>query len=709
MREVSGKSAVFVREACQRLRLDYRAITADLSGLDNIDRARTRIDWVVFTELLDRVAQRAGGLSALEEVGTFTGDAPFAESIRIIAGAFASSRTLYYAIAKWFAPAAIRSIALGYEALPDGRVRIVVEVKSPHRVSLPFFYMTAGSYRAAPRLLGQTDAAIEMRVDGRRATYDISPPLDLTFWARGRRGLKVLLGARRALEELARQQEELRENYETLLATQRDFRRVIDSVPTNVMIHRMGRIVYANPAWNTTLGFDPTGRALEDIVLLHARDRLGPLLAPSPATGPALPQFEVPFTRAGGDVAVLELSPSQPVLFDGEAAAVLVGHDVTERRALEVKSQLADRMASIGTIAAGVAHEINNPLTYVVDNVRRLGAELDADSPSASRAELRQLVAEAVGGIERVELIVRDLHMFSRSEGDAESFVDLRALIESTARIAAKEVRGRAQLVIDLDAVPAAMALPTRLGQVLLNLVLNAAHAIPEGAPARHRIDIGVGADDATVVFDVRDTGSGIRPEHLSRIFEPFFTTKPPGRGTGLGLAVCHQIVTAMGGAIGVESELGRGTTVRVTLPIAAAHPPPVRCTSRPPRATPAPRKRVLVVDDEPLVARALQRALRAHEVTIALGGREALDVLRAVTFDVIVCDLMMPDMSGIDLYEQLPDEIRRRFVFATGGAFSPRAQQFLAEVPNRKIDKPFNARAVEKLVGDFSPAGAAR
>jgi two-component system, cell cycle sensor histidine kinase and response regulator CckA len=703
MREVSGKSAAFVRDACLRLGLDYRGMTAGLEGLDGIDEPKSRIDWAVFAELLERFAQKGGGLSALEEVGTHTADAPFAESIRVIAGAFASSRTLYRAIVRWFAPGAVRSISLGYEDLPGGQVRIVVQMKPPHAPSLPFFHMTAGSYRAAPRILGQADAVVDMRIDGDRAIYRISPPPDLTLLSRGRRGLKVLVGARRAIEELARQQDELKESYEALLASRRDFRLVIDSVPTDVLIHREGRILYANPHCSATLGFDPTGRIVADLVAPHARERIGELLVPSPSSGSGPARVEIPFVRAGGGTALLELAPSQPVLFDGEAAAVLVGHDVTERRELEVKSQLADRMASIGTIAAGVAHEINNPLTYVIDNVRRLGTELESDGQGTSREELRQLVVEAVSGIERVELIVRDLHMFSRAERDTVGPVDVREVIESTARIAAKEVRSRAQLVLDLNAVPPAAGQPTRLGQVILNLVLNAAHAIPEGFPEKNRIDVTTRVRDGSIVIEVKDTGSGIRPENLARVFEPFFTTKPIGRGTGLGLAVCHQIVTAMGGKIAIESQLGSGTTVRVTLPIAeVVAPAPSEPTALSPAAGAPGRKRILVVDDEPLVARALRRALRAHDVTIAIGGREALAALRETPFDIIVCDLMMPGVSGMDLYEQLPLDVQRRFVFATGGAFNQRAQQFLAEVPNQRIDKPFNADVVARVIGAF-------
>jgi len=409
----------------------------------------------------------------------------------------------------------------------------------------------------------------------------------------------------------------------------------------------------------------------------------------------------VQFVRADGTFVTIELFTAKELDFDGMTSCVLVSHDVTEKRELQTKAQLADRMASIGTIAAGVAHEINNPLTYVVGNVRAIHEALSRTDAQTSREELAQLAAEAISGTERVEVIVRDLKTFSRAQTEAVGPLDVCAILESAARMAVSEIRLRARFVQDFEDVPLAVGNAQRLGQVFLNLLINAAQAIPTGHVEENEIRVVARGVGDRVSIEVRDTGSGIAPEHLSRIFEPFFTTKPVGVGTGLGLAICHNIVSSMGGTITVESALGKGTTMRVVLPAASAVAP--RARSMHPSASPKRGpKRILVVDDEPLVAKALSRTLRGNDVTVATNGAEALALIQAQPFDLVFCDLMMPGMDGIELFERVPPEVRGSFVFATGGVFTARAQQFLATLPNRTLDKPFDSKLVRKIVADL-------
>ncbi len=406
MREVSNSSAVFIRDACTRENISFDELARGLGGLERIEEAG-RIDWDVFAELLDRFAVRTS-LAALEQAGARTVDDAFADSIRVIAGAVASSRVLYRAIVRWFAPAAVQNLQLAYFDRSDGTVQITIDVPPPHRPSIPFFHLTLGSYRAAPRLLGQPDALVEMIATDRRVVYTIVPPPDLTLFTRARRAVKIALGARRALEELAEQQEQLRLNYRALLESRRDFRHVIDSVPNGVLIHRGGAIAYANPSFSETLGVDLTGKRVEDLVDPESRAQLAAVLTADAASSGARP-VEIPFVRANGETATLEVFPSENVDFEGKPSRVLVAHDVTERKELQAKAQLAERMASIGTIAAGVAHEINNPLTYVIANVRRIHAVLTSSDAGDRTTELVRMASEAIGGVERGERIVRDL------------------------------------------------------------------------------------------------------------------------------------------------------------------------------------------------------------------------------------------------------------------------------------------------------------
>jgi CheY-like chemotaxis protein len=248
----------------------------------------------------------------------------------------------------------------------------------------------------------------------------------------------------------------------------------------------------------------------------------------------------------------------------------------------------------------------------------------------------------------------------------------------------------------------------------VINLLMNAAQAVPETRAEVNEIRVTVRDDGkGRAVLEVADNGEGIPPEVQSRIFDPFFTTKPVGVGTGLGLSICHGIVTSLGGQIRVHSEPGVGTTFRVVLPTTDLREdePSAKSRALPPLSG-APRAHVLVVDDELPIANTIRELLGLeHEVVIATGAREALAVIRSgANFDVIFCDLMMPGMSGVDLYEQVRVQspgLERKIVFMTGGAFTTRAAEFLASVDNRRIEKPFSLGLLERIVHEMAPPSA--
>jgi PAS domain S-box-containing protein len=243
--------------------------------------------------------------------------------------------------------------------------------------------------------------------------------------------------------------------------------------------------------------------------------------------------------------------------------------DVTERRQMETRLQLADRMASLGTLAAGVAHEINNPLAYMVANVDFARKELRAKGAGARLDALLSALDEAAEGGARVRHIVGGLKTFSRADYGELGPVDVDPVIQLVLRMAQQQIRSKARLVLELRPVPAVHANEAQLGQVILNLLVNAAQALPEGKVSENEIRISTApAPPGRVCIEVCDTGPGIAPELRSRIFDPFFTTKPIGEGTGLGLAICHGIVTSFRGEIGVESEVGKGACFRVLLPV---------------------------------------------------------------------------------------------------------------------------------------------
>ncbi len=410
---------------------------------------------------------------------------------------------------------------------------------------------------------------------------------------------------------------------------------------------------------------------------------------------------EETFTDASGRTH--NIITRKAVSTDAEGRKILVGtiRDVSERKRMEAQLVLSDRLAVVGTLAAGVAHEINTPLGFLLGNLSYVVEQLAAGAPVSE--ELRAALAEALDGAKRVRAIVQDMKTFSRPDEERRVPVDVARVLEVCVRMIGNPLRYRGRLVRAIDAdLPPVEATEARLGQVFLNLLVNALHALPERDPAANRITVRATVDEERrVVVEVGDNGAGI-PAHIrSRIFDPFFTTKPVGVGSGLGLSICHGIVTALGGSISVESEAGQGTTFRVALPAwrrTSPSPTPTAIASVSARAA-----RILVIDDEPLVGAAVRRMLGAgYEVVSLNDAREALAPILDGRFDLVLCDLMMPGMTGMELHAEVArarPEMAARLAFVTGGAFTPRAQEFIDSVDNPHLSKPFASDELRNFV----------
>jgi signal transduction histidine kinase len=377
---------------------------------------------------------------------------------------------------------------------------------------------------------------------------------------------------------------------------------------------------------------------------------------------------------------------------------------------------VSERMASMGLLAAGVAHEIKNPLAAVIANLEiaqavqsvidRLRDKLDGQASAVLPPELdddlqlaRDALSDALEASERIRDIVRDVQLFTGTVGDGLSPTDVHAVLESSLRLAQTEIRGRATPVKNYGPIPLAQAHAARLGQVFLNLIINAAQAIPEGDPSANTIRLSTWrAQGGRVVVEVEDTGVGIQPESLQRVFEPFFTTKPVGVGTGLGLPICRTIVQTFGGELTVASEPGRGSRFRLSIPAAEAALPPPVVTAVPHQPR---RSRILIVDDDAVLARSIERQLRlAHEVVCTCSAREALQLLTGEhSFDVVICDLLMPEMHGFELHRrvrQLDARMADAMIFMTG-ASAPSAPDQQDPEASRciRLEKPFDRGAL--------------
>ncbi|MBA3458650.1 MAG: response regulator [Deltaproteobacteria bacterium] len=408
---------------------------------------------------------------------------------------------------------------------------------------------------------------------------------------------------------------------------------------------------------------------------------------------PTTQPIEFRIVLPGGQLRTLEVR-SRLVCDAAGAPVRMIGttHDITDHKETAARLVFADRMASVGTLAGGVAHEINNPLAFISAHLELIAPEL-----GASPVEIAAMLSETRAGVDRIKNIVRGLQAFSSTDEDQRSPLDVQRVLELALVMTDNQIRHRARLVRAFAPMPDVVANPATLAQVFLNLLVNAAEAIPEEETQGHTITVSTRSDDAGwAIIEIRDTGRGIARDIQNQIFDPFFTTKPVGKGTGLGLSMCHGIVRSLGGEVGFTTSPGAGTVFRVALPPAIAA---VRANERPPAPPPAIAKdvpkRLLIVEDEVVFANALRRLLQRdkHAITIVHEGKEALARAEAgERFDVIVCDLMMPAMSGMELHAKLsvvaPDQAAR-VIFLTGGAFSPMAKQFLDRMPNAWFEKP--------------------
>jgi len=500
---------------------------------------------------------------------------------------------------------------------------------------------------------------------------------------------------------------ERRRAEEALRRSQRDFRRVIESAPDGMVVEDEGRLIYANASFVRMMGSSVEslrGRRLE--ALVHPEDR--GLLASrgsTPAGSDGARARHLRLVREDGRIIDGEWLDGDDVELEGEAGRLLAIRDVTERRRAQSQLMMADRLASVGTLAAGVAHEINNPLSYLVANLQFLSEKLRSnpwDGQLEEFSEVATAMAEARQGAERVRQIVGDLHEFS-TDGALSGAADLRLVAERALQMTANEVRHRAQIEFDVPELPNVALDRARLGHVLVSLIINAAQAMDGARPEGNLLRLRARQQGSSILLEVQDTGLGIASDALPRVFDPFFSTREVGFGTGLGLSISRTILMSVGGSVEVESELGVGTTVRLSFPVASGKPRPDRVSSSPPRLHRADAvARILVIDDEVLVGRSLRRALLPHQVTLVTDGREAIARMRRARFDLIFCDLMMPDLTGMDVYEEIArtdPAIVPKIVFMTGGAFTRRARDFVQAVQNPILGKPFDLKALRALV----------
>ena len=471
------------------------------------------------------------------------------------------------------------------------------------------------------------------------------------------------------------------------------------------------------------LSWDPAVVAVDGQVVF-ANEVARSLLGGTIAQGRAIPAgFEArDQVRLNGRVMRMR---SCGIEWDGAPARLFTFRDSTDpSRKLRDQLEHSERLAAMGQMAAGVAHEVNNPAAFVtanltaqteyVESLQRCFAELreqaeEVGEPQRARfeaivdrhdaenllSEIATIGSENLEGMSRVCSIVRDLKNFSRIEKDVVELVHLNEVVNAACALVHNQVRFKANLIKDLGSPAKIAADPGKLTQVVMNLLLNAAQAMPDdGGLDQNFIQIQTFTREGQAVISVSDSGCGIPEEIQAKIFDPFFTTKERNRGTGLGLSLCADIIRQHGGDIRVSSTVGRGSRFEVVFPQDTGLMPAAPTLKAVETQGVFEPLRVLLIDDEVMLLKAYQRMLSSkHEVFSATGGAEAIEHLRyQQDYDVVICDLMMPQVDGIMVYEaiqELAPHLRDRILFCSGGAFTTRMKSFVADVGAPILEKP--------------------
>lgn len=506
-------------------------------------------------------------------------------------------------------------------------------------------------------------------------------------------------------DEVATQTRSLMSALGATASAERSLRLVMEASPDAILVlDRDGRPLDCNAAGRTLLGGGTLFDSLDLEAAAFARDNLRRAFAGE------VQRFEVPWRRddvpGGGTLSAVLYAPVR----EGERVSKVLAlvRDVTDQRRTQVQLQQAEKLAALGQMVSGVAHEINNPAAIISGFAQTL---LLDELGTEQRETVQMMYDEAT----RIGRITSNLLAFARAGGRERALVDLNDIVRRTFALRAYHLT-TLNIVVTLDLDPSdpkVWANGSEMQQMLLNLLINAEQALTT-VDTRRAIILGTQAWDDRVRLRVADTGPGIPAEIQAKIFDPFFTTKPEGMGTGLGLSICYGIVHDHGGRLTVQSEPGLGAVFAVELPRDQRVRP--RLSPAPVAPAPAPISSaaltVLVIDDEQSLRHAVKRFLERrgmHAVSVA-DGSAGLDALRERSFDVIVSDVRMPGMNGRQFLERLRRDhpaMVRRLVFSTGDTFAPETAALLREAGVPSVVKPFDFEKLALLLRDVAAAAA--
>ena len=545
---------------------------------DCLESVYRRVPWSDFALYLKRLDTALDADLEEETIDVFINQQPFKSYIKI-GGLFCSPKLYYWMANNCFAPLMFPLMTLDVEELPPREIRITARLPDHVQECPQFFQISGATLRVGPTTMGMKEARVRSQPIPSGMVYTVTYPPSLSLVARGRRMLDAALSSQRFMDELMAQGESLSESYRALQKSEQSFRTLVENSPEGILIFRDDRTLFANDALASLLGWE-AGEDLRNVSVssLQAQsldiDRdIGSITQSSNPVTVALK------TRDGRLVQV-EAS-SMEADFMGQKVWVSLIRDVSLRNEIMARAMDMDRLITTGTLAAGISHEINNPITYAQANLTYVDEELQdflaAHKDLIAPEEAKDLLAAITAcreGVERAAEITKDLKDVGRDTSEYKEVIDLRDAVRGSLRWARSELLARAQLVLELHECGPVYTNTPRVNQVVLNLLLNAIQAIEPDRPRDNEIRIITRTQGGEAIIEIRDTGCGISPQRLKRIFEPFYTTKSAGEGTGLGLFISHDILERLGGSLTIESEVGQGTVARISFPLSKSpHP----------------------------------------------------------------------------------------------------------------------------------------
>ncbi|MBN1654880.1 MAG: PAS domain S-box protein [Deltaproteobacteria bacterium] len=533
-------------------------------------------------------------------------------------------------------------------------------------------------------------------------------------------GRPVVISFTREITDRKAAEEELRRS-------ERRFRTVVESAPYGVAILKGLQIAYLNSVAARLLGArEPSeveGKSITDFLrptdAQRVRERLSEIrdmsVAPKESS---IYQSTYHSTDMEGRDRTVEVT-AIPIEYQDEPAVLGFARDVTERIEIQNRIVQAEKLAALGTLAAGIAHEINNPLAYVLISLIRAKKKL-AEIGDFDASEICRILDDAHEGVERISRIVRDVQRYTHPSDEERGKVSVREAMDHALSLVGHAIGHNTRVIRRYVDTPYIMGNIARIEQLFLNLVINATQALEGSGDREKQIEISIALAGEDVVVEVADSGCGMSRETIERIFSPFFTTKPTGKGTGLGLAICRSIVDDLGGEIRVSSELGQGSRFCVVLPVydknssgAISSTIPNRNSIDAPPAIAAgveggpsigKRARLLLVDDEPKVAEMLKAWLDVDfDVYIIPSGTEAIEAIKeGARFDVVLCDFRMPRMNGVEFLEKLREldaKLAESAVMMTGMLDSEALQHFSIDYGCPVLQKPFHPEKARSIL----------